>query len=173
MRRAAGLVVKALVLLACVASPWIAHLAVSGGVEGPLRLALPAPHAAINLFLLWLFGRTLLPGRDPLIALVARRVHGVVALAPEIEVYTRRVTLAWCCFFAAQILVSGLLFAFVPLEIWSLFVNVLSFPLIALMFAGEYFYRVAHYPDHPRASIARALRAFAGQGSAATGAKAR
>lgn len=173
MRRAAGGVCKALVLLACVAGPWLAHLAMSAGVEGPLRLALPVPHAAINLFLLGLFGRTLLRGREPLITMVARRVHGVPALAPEIEAYTRRVTLAWCCFFAAQILVSGLLFAFVPLEIWSLFVNVFSFPLIVLMFAGEYLYRVVRYPDHPRASIASALRAFAGRGSAVTGAKAR
>ncbi|MGH8635325.1 MAG: hypothetical protein ACRET7_14495 [Burkholderiales bacterium] len=171
MRRAAGGVCKALALLACVAGPWLAHLAMSEGVEGPLRLVLPVPHAAINLFLLWLFGRTLLQGREPLITTVARRVHG--ALAPDIEAYTRRVTLAWCCLFAAQILVSVLLFAFVPLEIWSLFVNVLSFPLVVLMFAGEYFYRMVHYPDHPRASIATALRAFTGQGSAATGAKAR
>jgi uncharacterized membrane protein len=172
MRRAARGVCKALALLACIASPWLAHLAVGGGVEGPLRLALPAPHAAINFFLLWLFGRTLLQGREPLITTVARRVHGVAALEPRIEAYTRRVTLAWSCFFAAQILLSGLLFAFAPLEIWSLFANVLAFPLSVLMFAGEYCYRVVHYPDHPRASITGVVRAFAKGASVPAGAKA-
>jgi uncharacterized membrane protein len=108
-----------------------------------------------------LFGRTLLQGREPLITGVARRVHGV--LTPEIAAYTRRVTQAWCGFFAAQIVVSGLLFAFAPLEIWSLFVGVLNFPLVALMFCGEYLYRVMRYPDHPRTSIANAVRAFSKQ----------
>jgi uncharacterized membrane protein len=161
MPRAAGGMLKALVLLAFIACPWLAHLAVSGDVAWPLRLALAVPHAAIYCFLLWLFGRTLLQGREPLITGVARRVHGV--LTPEIAAYTRRVTQAWCCFFAAQIIVSGLLFAFAPLEIWSLFVGVLNFPLVALMFCGEYLYRVMRYPDHPRTSIANAVRAFSKQ----------
>ena len=164
MPRAAGGMLKAFALLVIIACPWLAHLAVSGDVTGPLRLALAVPHAAIYFFLLWLFGRTLLRGSEPLITGVARRIHG--ALAPEIEAYTRRVTLAWCCFFAAQIIASGLLFAFAPLEIWSLFVGVLNVPLIALMFAGEYLYRVMRYPDHPRASMASALRAFAKQARA-------
>lgn len=164
MPRAAGGLLKAFVLLAFIACPWLAQLAVSGNITGPLRLALAVPHAAIYFFLLWLFGRTLLRDSEPLITGVARRVHG--ALAPEIEAYTRRVTLAWCCFFAAQIIASGLLFAFAPLEIWALFVGVLNVPLIALMFAGEYLYRVVRYPDHPRASFASALRAFAKQANA-------
>ncbi len=161
MPRVAGGISKSLALLAFIACPWVVYLAVSGGVAGPLRLALAVPHAAIYFFLLWLFGRTLLQGSEPLITGVARQVHG--ALAPEIEAYTRLVTLAWCCFFAAQIIVSGLLFVFSPIETWSLFVGILNVPLIALMFAGEYLYRVMRYPDHPRASFASALRAFAKQ----------
>ncbi len=161
MPRAAGGMLKALALLAFVACPWLAHLAVSADASWPLRLAPAVPHAAIYFFLLWLFGRTLLQDAEPLITGAARRVHGV--LTPEIEVYTRRVTQAWCCFFSAQIIVSGLLFVFAPLEIWSLFVGVLNFPLIVLMFCAEYLYRVMRYPDHPRASIASALRAFSKQ----------
>ena len=167
MPRAAGGMLKAFALLAFIACPWLAylaHLAVSEDVAGPLQLALAVPHAAIYCFLLWLFGRTLLRDSEPLITGVARRVHG--ELAPEIEAYTRRVTLAWCCFFAAQIIASVLLFALAPQEIWSLFVGVLNVPLIALMFAGEYLYRVMRYPDHPRASFASALRAFAKQARA-------
>jgi uncharacterized membrane protein len=171
MSRIAGGIARALVLLALIACPWLAYLAVSGDVTGPLRLALAVPHAAIYFFLLWWFGRTLQRDSEPLITGIARRVHGT--LAPEIEAYTRRVTLAWCGFFAAQIVVSALLVAFAPLDIWSLFVGVLNIPLIALMFVGEHLYCVARYPGHPRASIANALRAFAGRDSAVTGAKAR
>lgn len=158
MPRAAGGPGKVLALLACIACPWLAHLAVSRGILDSLPLALAAPHAAIYSFLLWLFGRTLLRDREPLITTVARRVHG--RLEPEIEAYTRRVTQAWCLFFAAQLAVSALLLAFVPLPVWSLFVNLLNAPLLVLMFAGEYLYRVMRYPEHPRVSIAVALRAF-------------
>ena len=171
MPRAAGEGFRALALLACVAYPLLAYMAAAWDVAGSLRLGLAVPHAAIYVFLLGWFGRTLARGREPLITRVARRVHGT--LTPEIEAYTRRVTLAWCWFFAAQVMVSGLLLAFASFETWSLFANVLNLPLVALMFAGEYLYRVARYPDHPRASIARALRAFAGESSAVTGAKAR
>jgi uncharacterized membrane protein len=171
MPRATAGVFKALALLACIVVPWLAYLAVSRDLAGPLLWALAVPHAAIYVFLLWWFGRTLLPGREPLITGIARRVHG--ALAPGIEAYTRKVTLAWCGFFAAQIITSGLLLILASPGVWSLFVNVLNLPLVGLMLAGEYWYRVMRYPDHPRASIATALRAIAGQDAAITSAKAR
>ncbi len=123
-----------------------------------LAVAYGIPHAAINLFLLWFFGRTLVRGREPLITRFARRLHET--LAPEIEVYTRRVTLAWCFFFAAQIMLSILLFAFAPVSVWLLFISLLTFPLLALMFLGEYIYRVMRYPKHPRVSIWKAIQVF-------------
>lgn len=169
MPRAAGGGLKGLALLACFACPWLAHLAVSRGVAGPLPAILAVPHAAIYLFLLGLFGRTLVRGREALITAVARRIHGT--LKPEIEAYTRRVTFAWCCFFAGQLAVSASLFAWAPLATWSLFVNVLNLPLLALMFAAEYGYRVTRYPEHPRASLAAMLKGFSG--SALTDARSR
>ena len=159
MPRAAGGMLKAFALLAFIACPWLAYLAADGEFEGPLRLMLAVPHATVYGVLLWIFGRTLLRGRDALVTRVARRVHG--AIAPEIEAYTRAVTLAWCLFFAGQVAVSALLFAFAPLEAWSLFVNVLNVPLLVLMFGAEYLYRVTRYPDHPRTTIPGMLRAFA------------
>ena len=54
-----------------------------------------------------------------------------------------------------------LLLAFAPFEVWSMFVNLLNLPLLVLMFVGDYLYRAIRFPDHPRASIARVLRAFA------------
>jgi uncharacterized membrane protein len=98
-------------------------------------------------------------GREPFVSRLSRRVHGT--LAPQMEAYTRGVTLAWCMFFAGQVTVSLLLLAFAPLEAWSLFVNVLNVPLLVLMFGAEYLYRVTRYPDHPRTTIPGMLRAFA------------
>jgi uncharacterized membrane protein len=118
------------------------------------------PHAAANLFMLWLFGRTLLPGRQPFVTRLARLARGG-ALPPPLERYTRNLTLVWCAFFAAQLLVSALLLEFGTVAGWSLFINVLSLPLIGLMFVGDYLYRVIRYRDMPQSSIANAVEAYA------------
>jgi uncharacterized membrane protein len=145
---------------------WWSVLALACGaiflLESRSHLGLAAsygvPHAVTYLLLLWAFARTLFPGRAPLITKLARVVHGT--LAPEIERYTRRVTLAWSVFFAAQVVCSGLLFEFASLEAFSLFVNMLSLPLVVLMFAGEYAYRVTRYPGIPRATLAQTISAL-------------
>ena len=127
--------------------------------RGGLAIAYGLPHAVAYIFLTWLFGRTLAGGREPLITRVARRMHG--SLEPRMQRYTRNITIAWCVFFVLQLIASALLLAFAPLETWSLFVNILNAPLIVLMFAGEYIYRINKYPDHPRVSIARSWHEFA------------
>ena len=116
------------------------------------------PHAAINLFLLWFFGHTLLPGKEPLITKLARRVHGT--LDARMLSYTKGVTIAWCVFFTGQIMTSILLFNFTSLAIWSLYINFINFPLVILMFIGEYAYRVMRYRDHPHVSMKQAIQAF-------------
>jgi uncharacterized membrane protein len=88
----------------------------------------------------------------------ARRVHG--ALPPDMERFTRSLTIAWCVFFAAQLIASALLFAFASLEIWSAFVNLLNLPLLGLMFAGQWGYRNIRHPGFPRASTLQAIEAF-------------
>jgi uncharacterized membrane protein len=120
--------------------------------------AYSVPHAAVYLSLLWLFARTLRPGHEPLITRLARRVHG--ALPPGLHIYTRRLTGAWCVYFAAQLIVSALLGMFASPREWSFFVNVLNFPLLALTFAGEYLYRSVRHRDFPHASIMDGIRAF-------------
>jgi uncharacterized membrane protein len=150
---------KALLVLSFVGFQVLAHFILrnSLGVTAVSGLT----HASVNLVLLWYFARTLRAGHEALVTRLARRVHG--SLAPPLVAYTRRVTAAWCAFFAAQVAVSILLFEFAPLELWSMYVNLLNVPLIALMFAGEHLYRRLRFPDHPRASIARVLRAHAGE----------
>lgn len=116
-------------------------------------------HASMNLFLLWFFARTLQPGSEPLISRISRFLNGG-AMAPEIAVYTRNVTIAWSLFFAAQLLGSALLFLFAPLVVWSLFINVLNAPLLAAMFIVEYIIRILLHPNHARSSILQVIAVF-------------
>jgi uncharacterized membrane protein len=92
------------------------------------------------------FALTLRPGHEPLISTMTRRMHG--PLSDEVTVYTRRVTIAWCGFFAAQLVTSISLFFFAPIIVWSFFVNILDIPLVVAMFAAEYAVR-GHCLRHP------------------------
>lgn len=152
----------ALTAAACIAYSWLVHALIvnadSVNVRTTLALVNGVPHAAINLTLLWMFGRTLARGREPLITGFARQVHG--ALPPELEAYTRNVTAAWCAFFAAEIAVSAVLLLVAPLSTWSLFVNTLTAPLVAAMFVGEYVLRRLRFPDHEHASIFKGVEMF-------------
>jgi uncharacterized membrane protein len=155
-------VLIALLPPACIAYQWLVHAVIVDAPSTSVVVALAVlngvPHAAINIFLLSFFARTLVHGREALITGFARRVHG--SLPGYIESYSRRVTWAWCVFFGAQVVVSVILFAAASLETWSLFVNVLSFPLVAVMFVAEYLYRIARFRDYPHASIWEGVRAF-------------
>jgi len=115
-------------------------------------------NATLNLFLLWLFGRTLLCGREALITQIARHIHS--SLEPEIALYTRHVTVAWCIFFALQVIISLLLYVFASITAWSFFINVLNLPLLAAMFFGEYAYRTFRYPTHHQTSILKAIEVY-------------
>lgn len=128
------------------------------------------PHLVTNLFLLWLFARTLKDGREPLITSIARRVHG--SLKPDIEIYTRRITFVWSLFFVLQVVVSLGLYIFASLEAWSMFINILNVPLIILMFLCEYSYRILRYRDH-QSSILSSLHFFSRDKTTSKSTKAR
>lgn len=83
------------------------------------------------------FGLTLRPGVEPLVARFARRVHGPDYNA-DIARYARGATWAWTLFFVAMVVTPILLFSVASVETFSLFVNVWSLPLLGLMFAAEY-----------------------------------
>jgi uncharacterized membrane protein len=68
------------------------------------------------------------------------------------------VTVAWCCFFVAQLLGSALLFLFAPLAAWSLFVNVLNVPLVGAMFTAEFVYRQWRHAHYPRERFSDVFR---------------
>jgi hypothetical protein len=115
-------------------------------------------HWSIYGSLLTGFAATLRRGHTPLITAIASRLHGSepygAAMPDELVAYTRRVTIAWCCFFAVQLTTSLLLFFLAPLVAWSFFVNVLDIPLVIVMYAAEYAVRIRVLRDPPRHSIA-------------------
>jgi uncharacterized membrane protein len=122
------------------------------------RMLYPLPNVSINLFMLWFFGRTLQSGGEALITRVAGYVHG--AMSDQMVAYTRRVTWAWCVFFVGMIAASVLLFAFASLDTWSLFANLLSLPLVAIMFVGEYLWRKLRHPDFVPSTLLSGAHAF-------------
>ena len=121
------------------------------------------PHLTIYLVLLIWFGSTLRHGREPLVTYMARHVHET--MSEELLAYTRRVTVAWCVFFLAMALTSTALFLWAPVELWSLFANLLNLPLVIAMFLAEYLWRLLWHPDLSRATIPMMIRAFMSLGS--------
>jgi len=115
-------------------------------------------HAGTNVMLAAVFGVTLGRGRQALCTRFAEVVHG--SLAPEEVRYSRQVTLAWMLFFLAISLISSVLFFFVSIEVWSVFANFLSFPLILLMFAAEYGVRRRKLPHQKKHSIMDGMLAY-------------
>ena len=115
-------------------------------------------HVAANTMLCWFFLQTLYGGRTPIITTIARTIHPDM---PEGVVrYTRNVTVAWAIFFALQVLVSLAIFAIASIETWSLFANVLNWPMVIAMFVAEYACRKHFNPDFRHASIRESVLAY-------------
>lgn len=160
----------ALALLAALAAFLVASLFVTN----PARWALPplaalactalpqaewllyVPPVAINLVLCWLFGRTLVKGRVPLIARFAMMEQGT--LAPELARYARRLTWVWTLLFAAAALTSILLALSGSRDAWSLFTNFLNYLAVALLFLGEFLYRRVRWRQYRHHSPLQLLR---------------
>lgn len=159
--RGAGLAVAvAVVVVLALLQPWLmAHGA----------WLYVAEHASFQLALASLFGLSLLDARGPLITRLARSVRGGV-LPDGVETYTRRVTQMWALAFVAIAATSVALFLVAPITWWSTFANLLTMPLIASLFVGEYVVRriVLRHIDHSRLiDGVRAFRAHQEQGRGA------
>ena len=124
-------------------------------LTGGLVLSSGLAHALAYLYLLAMFGASLLPDREPLVTFFARKIHG--PLAPGLRKYTRNVTRAWCIFFALQLLGSAVLLTFAPISWWSLFVNVLNAPLVCIMFVVERLGRPLWVANPPREEFANVM----------------
>lgn len=116
-------------------------------------------HLGTNLALGTLFGRTLNRGRTPLVTQFALFAHNGV-IPPSIERYTRQVTIAWTAFFLGNASASVLLFFFASHATWSVFANLLTFPLVLLMFAVEQYFRHRVLPPADRTGVADTIRGY-------------
>jgi uncharacterized membrane protein len=140
------------------------------------------PPVLLNGFMAWVFGRTLRDGRMPLIEIAARAMRGSGAqLGAEVVAYARGVTQAWTGLFVGLAVVNlvlamlarpaGLLrvagfdpAVSVPLSAWSLFANLLSYLLIAALFAIEFVVRARRFPHQPYSGVIDFTRRLAAQG---------
>lgn len=116
-------------------------------------------HLGIHLALAALFGFSLRGPGDALVTRLARQIMGEHLSARKVR-YTRRVTLAWTAFFLLNALASTALFLWVPVPAWSLHANVLTGPLVGLMFLLEHLWRKTALPPEERPSIAAVVRAY-------------
>ena len=86
-----------------------------------------------------LFARSLGVGKIPLITSVARMAEG--SLSDSAETYTRQLTWFWSFVFLLLVLETILLAVFAPIEVWSLFTNVINYIVVIMIFILEYFVR--------------------------------
>ena len=112
-------------------------------------------HVALGVF----FGKSLLGPGDALITRMARRIFAHELSDRKVR-YTRKVTLAWTLFFFINALVSTGLFIWAPAAVWSVHANVLTGPLIGVMFLVEHIWRLCVLPPHERPGIADIVRAY-------------
>jgi uncharacterized membrane protein len=121
-----------------------------------LQWLLYLPPIAVNLGLCWLFGRTLVRGRTPLIARFAEIEQGT--LTDELAAHARTVTWLWTLLFAAAALTSLLLALSGQRDAWSLFTNLVNYLLVAALFLGELAYRRVRWPGYRHQSALQLLR---------------
>lgn len=146
----------ALALAAATAVAW-PHIAANAAHY--VGLACYLQHLAIMTTGALSFGHTLFGGRTPLCTVFAGYSNPV--MTDELKRYSRQVTLAWTLFFIAMGAVSTLLFfSPLPRAVWSAFDNLLTLPLVGLMFVAEYAVRLRVLPQVPRDGIASAFHAY-------------
>jgi uncharacterized membrane protein len=115
-------------------------------------------HAAAYLGLLTWFATSLRPNREPVVTVLARRVRRT--MPDKVVRYTRRVTIAWCVFFASQLIFSLGLLLLAPETVWSAFVNVLNLPLLAAMVLAEFGCRLILFRHEPRTGLIDTISAM-------------
>ncbi|MDX1431806.1 MAG: hypothetical protein R3286_05090 [Gammaproteobacteria bacterium] len=117
------------------------------------------PPVLVNVVLMFLFGRTLLPGRTPLVTRMATLLRG--ELDETYAGYTRRVTQAWTIFFVFLAVECVVLAKIAPLEVWSLVTNFVNYVLVFLFFAVEYRIRLVCLRGYPHLGFIEFFRVVA------------
>lgn len=121
--------------------------------------AIALPPVLIHGWLAWYFGRTLVPGREPLIHRFSRFSRGHVPA--ELKGYTRRLTVAWTAMFVIMMILSAVIGASATPATWSWVVNI-AMPLVAAAaFLADHAYRAVAYRHLGHNSPLRTLRTLA------------
>lgn len=143
-------------------------------------MPLLAPPVVFVGLIAWLFGRTLVRGRVPLITRIVEGLYAQAAMpvSPELYRYTRQLTAAWAGMLAVLTVVnlalalcavpSGVLAQFgrqppfaVTDEQWSLFANLFNYGIVGAFFAGEYLLRKRRFPHRPYRNLAQFVQQMA------------
>jgi uncharacterized membrane protein len=127
-----------------------------GGVLDDGRLFLYVP-VLVNLTLLVTFARTLRRGPS-MVESLARLSYST--LAPGATDYCRRVTMVWCAFFTANVVIIGSLAVAQALAAWTLYTGLIAYAVIGCLFAVEMTYRAwrfRHYTDAPMDALFRRI----------------
>lgn len=136
----------------------------TGAQTAPLLLV----PVAVDAFVAWLFGHTLAPRSEPLIARIIRIVDGSQVLDdPAVAQYARRLTWMWAGLMTALAVVAGMLALCVqpggvlsalgmsvPVTVtrtlWSWFANIANYAIVAAAFLFEFAWRRYALPQVPR-----------------------
>jgi uncharacterized membrane protein len=136
----------------CAAAWWLADTV--GG-----RALLYAPSVLIPGTLAWFFGRTLLPGRQPLIVSVALAARP--ATPDYLLRYSRQLTVSWTAMFIAMAMSDLVLAAFAPHGWWSAMANFGNYLVIGVAVVGEYVFRRLRFRDYAHPGFAEYLKIVA------------
>jgi uncharacterized membrane protein len=110
--------------------------------------ALYLPSLLINSGLMIMFGLTLRRASMPLIERLMRMEYPDGALPEALVRYARRLTRIWTGYFAVMVLLLLVLSINAPIELWSLFANVLTYVLAMVLFLAQYAYRAWRYREY-------------------------
>jgi uncharacterized membrane protein len=129
-------------MLAVLAAVFAALAAVQALVlvgDAELARLVALPPVLINGWIAWMFGRTLLEGREPLITRFSR-LHRP-SVPPELYAYTRRLTRFWTVYMTALTLLSAAIGLNADLKTWSWVVNIGMPGVTVCLFLMEHAYR--------------------------------
>ena len=118
----------------------------------------------VNLGLLFVFGRTLRAG--PTFVESIARMRQPQLSAAQVR-HCRTTTAVWCAFFAANAAVCLALVWRAPLWLWTLYTGVISYALMALLFAVEWMVRSWRFHRWSGAWLDPLLRRFFPEGPSA------
>jgi len=110
--------------------------------------ALYLPPLLINAALMTVFGLTLRRESMPLVERLMRMEYFGSELPVALVRYARNLTRVWVGYFAGIVLISLALAVSAPLEVWSLFANVLSYFLAIFLFLAQYAWRLWRYRQY-------------------------